>query len=150
MANFLDVVDVPKTITTNKYGDLNIHGLSVEGMAYLIKKHPQLFAIFDAKGDMKLDTNTIIDLGVEVLADFLASGLGCADDVEAVKRCRSMNAEDAWDIGEAIIEESFPGGASSFFVRVVEASKKAKFLKQGSSLPQKEKPEKKSQKVKAS
>ena len=135
MANLLDVADVPKKVKTHKFGELNVHGLSIKGLALLIKNHPELFEIFDAKGELKFEMQQIIDLGVEVLSEFLAAGLGYPGNEEAIERCGKMNAEDAWTIGQAIFEESFPGGATNFFVKVSEAAKQAQGMVAGSKAP---------------
>ena len=63
--------------------------------------------------------NTVIDLVESVLNCFLAAGLGHPGDDKAEKLCSTLNTEDVWEIGQAIIEESFPNGAQSFFNKVV-------------------------------
>lgn len=131
MANLLDVADTPAKVQTHKFGELNVYGLSIRSLAVLIKEHPELFHLFDASGNMKVGMQEIVDLGVTVLSKFLAAGLGYAGDKEAIERCSNMNAEDAWTIGNAIFEESFPGGATNFFARVSEAAKQAQILKAG-------------------
>lgn len=146
MANLLDITVVPKVVKTTKFGDLNIHGLSITGLAYLIKKHPELFKMFDQEGKQKFEVDQLIDLGSEVLTDFICAGLGYPGGSEGYEQARkkvadNMNAEDAWSVCEAILEESFPGGAANFFERVTSAMNKAKVLKQDvSSNPSELKP----------
>ena len=124
MANLLDIAVSLRHIKTQRYGEVAIHGLSIEGIAHLIKNHPELVEIFD-DGGKDFTADYIITLGVDVLANFLAAGLGYPGNPEAVERCKDMNAEDAFNIGQAILEESFPGGAKSFFEKVAQAARHA-------------------------
>ena len=119
MANILDVAPVIRTVKTHRYGDLEVTGLSIEGLVVLIKAHPQLLDLF--KGDsLQLELQKILDLGLEVAASFMAAGLGHPGNLEVMTKCKMMNAEDVWTIGQAVMEESFPGGATNFFERMAE------------------------------
>lgn len=133
MADLLDIAPTPRVVKTSKGQDVNVYGMSVEGLAFIIKKHPQLFEAFDETGKTQIGMEQIIEMGVDVLADFLVYGLGYSqkdpDYDKAFAICKRMNPEDAWNIGQAILEESFPGGAENFFVRVAEAAKSANILK---------------------
>lgn len=120
MANILDAAPVVRTVKTHRYGTLEVTGLTIEGLVYIVKAHPKLLEMF--KGEkLSLDFQAILDLGLEVVASFLAAGLGHPGNEKALAKCRSLNAEDAWSLGTAIVEESFPGGATNFFERMTEA-----------------------------
>lgn len=129
MTKFLDVVPEPRRVKTHKYGEVEVTGLTISGIAFLLKRHPELFSLFkEGQKTGNFDMQKVIDLGLEVVADFLASGLGYPGDEEAVKRCRDMNPDDTWTIGEAIIEESFPGGAANFFEKVAKAAQEKNLI----------------------
>ena len=120
MADLLDVVIVPRKVVTKQLGELDVTGLTLEGIAGLIKNHPEVVEMFVSRKDFNIQS--VIDMGVEVLASFLAAGLGHPGDDKARKLCRGMNAEDAFTIGEAILEESFPGGVLNFIERVTKVA----------------------------
>jgi hypothetical protein len=69
-----------------------------------------------------------MDLGLDFLGSFLAAGLGHPGDDSAIQRCKDMNSVDAWTLGEAIIEESFPGGAKNFFEKIGQAAQSAEIV----------------------
>lgn len=135
MADLLDIEPTPAVVKTKEYGDVNVHGLSISGLAGLVKQHPELFQLFNGEGNITLGMDELTDLGVEVVASFLAAGLGYEpNNPKALERCKKMNPEDAFDIGTAIFDKSFPGGAANFFERVVAATKQVKSL-QASAAP---------------
>lgn len=122
MANILDVSPVNRTVKTHRYGDLEVSGLSIEGLVVLVKMHPEVLDLFKGE-NMTLELTNMLELGLEVAAGFLAAGLGSPGNPDVIAKCKGMNAEDVWLIGNAIVEESFPGGASNFFDRVTAIAK---------------------------
>ena len=121
MADLLEITPSARTVKTARLGEVDVPGLSVWGLAFLIKKHPELLELIQGDGLENSDIGTLIDLGVEVLTSFLAAGLGHPGDKAAEEACRKLGPDDVWNIGHAIIEESFPDGAQGFFNKVVGA-----------------------------
>lgn len=121
MADLLEITPSTRTVKTVRLGEVDVPGLSVGGIAFLIKRHPELLELIQGDGLEKNDMESLIDLGESVLTSFLAAGLGHPGDENAEKICSQLNPEDTWAIGQAVIEESFPGGAQSFFNKVVAA-----------------------------
>ncbi len=115
----VDILDIAPVMTKVKYRgeELSVPGLSIEGIVHLLVRYPEVSSIFQGK---KMDTemSDILKLGINFVADFLAAGLGHTDDEKVIKICRAMKPEEVFDIGEAIIKDSFPGGAANFMVRV--------------------------------
>lgn len=126
MTNILDVVAINKKVKTQKYDELEVTGLSLEGIVYLVKSHPELVDIF--KGGVDINMSQILDLGLDVVTSFLAAGLGHPGNPSVLEKCRAMNAEDALAVGTAIMEESFPGGAANFFNRITQLAGSAQGL----------------------
>ncbi len=115
-SDFLDIALTKRVVKTQKYGDLNVYGLSVEGLAELWQSNPELMKLFNSNEEkIIVSAATIKDLGVSVFASFIAAGLGYSGDEEAIARCKKMNPVDAVLIAEAVLEETFPGGAANFF-----------------------------------
>lgn len=121
MADLLEITPSARTVKTARLGEVDVPGLSVGGIAFLIKRHPELLDLIQGGGLEKSDMSTLIDLGVDVLASLLAAGLGHPGDEEAEKICKDLGPDDVWNLGHAIIEESFPDGAQGFFNKVVGA-----------------------------
>lgn len=121
MANLLDITPSTKKVKTARLGEVDVPGLSVGGIAFLIKRHPELLELIQGGGLESADMNKLIDLGESVLNCFLVAGLGYPGDEKAEKLCGTLPPDDVWEIGHAIIEESFPNGAQSFFNKVVAA-----------------------------
>lgn len=150
--NLADIAPQPLEVETHKYGKVNVYGLSMAGIAHIIKNHPDIFKIMDGAGNMKMDFNAIIDLGEDVVADFLAYGLTGdyknSDELQKhIKICKTMNPEDAMTIGTAILEETFPGGATNFIQKMAAKMKEANLSDQVSKLQQKaQEPEKEGEK----
>lgn len=119
MADLLEITPSARTVKTARLGEVDVPGLSVWGLAFLIKKHPELLELIQGEGLKNNDMAALVDLGVDVLTSFLAAGLGHPGEEAAEEACRKLGPEDVWNIGHAIIEESFPDGAQSFFNKVV-------------------------------
>lgn len=95
------------------FGELNVPGLSINAIISIIKRHPEIIKIIqEEKADV--DFQKILDLGLDVVASFLAAGLGYPGDEKAEERCKNFKPDDAFDIGVAILDESFPNGVKSF------------------------------------
>lgn len=132
--NLVDIAPQPREVETHKYGKLNVYGLSMAGIAHIIKNHPDIFKVMDGAGKVQMDFNAVIALGEDVVADFLAAGLGSPGDHKAVEMCKNMNPEDAMTIGTAILEETFPGGATNFIQKIAAKFKDANLTDQASKL----------------
>lgn len=133
MPTILDTAPVPKVVKTHKYGDLDVTGLSFSGIVHIVKNHPEIFAFFDGAGQeaiANMDIQALMDLGEDVVVQFLAAGLGFPGNPEVIEKCKGMNTPDMWTISRAILEESFPGGAVNFFKTVKEAIAKAKGMQE--------------------
>ena len=124
MAGLLEITPSIRKVKTARLGEVDVPGLSVGGIAFLIKRHPELLDLIQGDGLESADMNVLIDLGESVLNCFLAAGLGYPGDEKAEKLCSTLPPDDIWEIGHAIIEESFPNGAQSFFNKVVAAVNK--------------------------
>jgi len=123
MVDILDIAPVIREVETHNLGTLTVTGLSISGIVSLIKSHPAILEVFDSESDAELDIDKIILLGEDVVAAFLAAGLGHPGEEKAIAKCKLINIDDSWKIAEAILDESFPGGAINFFERVAKAFK---------------------------
>lgn len=127
MTNILDVVIAPRKVKTNKLGELDVYGLSIEGLVILLKAQPKLLDLFQGN-KLTLDVEQILALGLDVAGGFMAAGLGHPGDDKVIAKCRAFNPEDAMLIASAILEETFPGGAENFFKKISAMATSAQVL----------------------
>lgn len=131
MADLLKITPALKQVKLYGMGgkEVDVRGLSVKSIGYLVKRHPQIIDLMQGKGGGFKDLSDLIDLGTEFVTDFLAFGLGYDQDSkdldQAREVCASLPAEDVWNVGEAILNVSFPGGSSAFFQKVASATNQA-------------------------
>lgn len=126
MADLLEIEPSFEQIVVQGLGGqkVNVKGLSLTGIGYLIKSHPDLVKLFRGGGLDLSDLDAIINLGTDFTADFLAAGLGYVGDEKAKEKCKDLPAEDIYNIGEAIVRMSFPSGPAAFFQKVQTAFSK--------------------------
>lgn len=124
MVSLKEIVPSYKTVKTS-FGEVSVTGLGLDGIAHLLKNHPQIADMIQ-KGGIVIGQDgfsfaQVVDLGLDVVSSFLAAGLGYPGDEDAISKCRKFTPEDAWNLGEAILKESFPSGPSSFFQKIAPA-----------------------------
>lgn len=122
MVGLLDIAPSNKSVETS-FGKVDVPGLTLNALVHVVKRHPKLFDLIQGK-TMELAFTEVADLGLDVAASVLAAGLGYPGDEAAEKRCKELKPEDALDLGQAILEESFPNGSKSFFDKVSKAMEK--------------------------
>jgi hypothetical protein len=115
--NLLDITQSFKTVQTRQLGEVNVPGLSLQGISFLLKRHPVIIKMLSNQ-EIKLDANAALDLGLDVVASIIAAGLGYPNDETAEAKVKELNPEDAFKILEAVFNESFPGGVTDFLERM--------------------------------
>lgn len=121
MADLLEIEPSFEQIPVHGLGGekVNVKGISLTGLGYLVKSHPELVKLFKGGGLDLSDLGAIIDLGTDFCADFLAAGLGYAGDEKAKAMCKELPPEDVFNIAEAILKMSFPeAGPTAFFLKI--------------------------------
>lgn len=120
MADLLEIEPSSRQVAVQGFGgkEVDVKGLSLTGIAHLIKSHPKLVTLFRGGGLDLSDLDAVIDLGTDFTADFLAAGLGYIGNEKARDMCKQLPAEDVYNIGEAILLMSFPTGPSAFFQKI--------------------------------
>jgi hypothetical protein len=115
--NILEAAPSSRSVKTKKWGDLDVNGISLEGVVSLLRDHPELIDLF--KGSKTEFTfKDILDKGLDLVSAVCAAGLGCPGNKEAIERCKQLSPQDLMDVGQAIMEESFPAGVANFIQRL--------------------------------
>ena len=73
MADLLEITPSARKVQTSRFGEVDVPGLSVGGIAFLIKRHPELLDLIQGDGLESANMNTLIYLGESVLNCFLAA-----------------------------------------------------------------------------
>jgi hypothetical protein len=110
MAGLVDIVLPKKTIEL--YGvKVPITGIDMDGLGALWERFPQLS---DIAASGNIGPKSILALGADVTAAFIAAGTGAAGDEAAEAVAREMPIGDKIELIAAILERSMPRGAVPF------------------------------------
>jgi hypothetical protein len=120
MVNFLDVTPSAASVKLASLGNIEVDvpGVNIQGLAHLFTNNPDIANLFTGKGFNPDNMDEIISLGSKFISEFLAAGLGHAGNQEVIDKCAKLPPGDVWELGEKIIEVSFPGGAKNFLDKV--------------------------------
>jgi hypothetical protein len=119
MVGLLDIAPSNRVVETS-FGQVDVPGLTINALVSIMKRHPEVLDLLKEEG-AELGYSQILDLGLDVSASVLAAGLGYLGNADAEERCKALKPEDAFDLGQAVLEESFPSGSQSFFDKVSKA-----------------------------
>lgn len=122
MVDFLEVVPSTTTVKLESLKtEIDVPGISIEGLARLFMANPEVADLFQGKGFDPDKVEDLIGLGSKVINEFLAAGLGYPGNEDVIEKVGKLPPGDVWDLGEAILKVSFPGGAKNFLERVTAA-----------------------------
>lgn len=105
--------DIARSFRTVKVGntDVEVPGISAEGIAYLFHRFPIIKDLIGGKPN--LEAEDLIKIAPEALAAIIAVGTGSMkpeDEAVAAK----LGAESQLALLEAIVKETMPGGVGPF------------------------------------
>ena len=114
----LGIEDIAPLVELVPIGDrnLNVYGVSAEGVVSLFRRFPQLKGWFTGGGFKVEDLMTELPEGV---AAIIAAGCGSPNSKKAEKHARLYPVETQLDILEKIGRLSFKNGFGPFVLRVV-------------------------------
>ena len=136
MADLLEITPSARTVKTARLGEVPIPGLTVEGISFLLKRHPEFAQLLEGEGLDIRDLTKLLDLGTTFMSSFLAAGMGYEGDERTEKLCLKLTPGDVFIIGKAILDESFPEGSAGFFkLAVIEIMKYGSAQKMANTKP---------------
>jgi hypothetical protein len=122
MVSFLEVVpNVAQVELASIKGKVDVPGISIEGLARLFMDNPDVANVFTGGGFDPDKVEDLAALGSKFISEFLAAGLGYPGNEDAIEKCKMLPPGDVWELGETIINVSFPGGAKNFLEKVTAA-----------------------------
>jgi hypothetical protein len=114
MVGLLDIAPAAKSVTV-RGSQVQVPGVSAEGIAHLLGRFPELRRMF-AGGEVNL--GGLQAIGGELVAAILAAGTGTPGNAEAEKMAAGLGVDEQADLLEAILLATMPGGVGPFVEKV--------------------------------
>src|SRR5262245_59395247 len=111
MVGLLDVAPVAKTVPIDGE-DVDVPGVSAEGIAFLLENYPQFTQLSALAGTGKNQdlAAILISLGPKILHQILAAGLGYPGNKKAVERVAKMSLSEQADVLDAVLKKTLSKG----------------------------------------
>jgi hypothetical protein len=110
MASLLDIAPATEVVR-----GVTVYGISARGIANLLGRFPELRALVMGR---EVDAQTLIDLAPDGIAAILAAGLGSPGDHAIEAAADRLPIESQFDMLEAILRLTLPGGFGPFAERL--------------------------------
>ncbi|HDZ74372.1 MAG TPA: hypothetical protein ENH55_16735 [Aurantimonas coralicida] len=111
------LIDIAPAVETVPVGDKDVavYGVSVHGIADLLRRFPELSKLFTGKLDKP---EHLIDLGPDIVVAIIAAGTGAPGDNAAEDVARRLGVEVQIAFLDAILRLTMPGGLGPFAERL--------------------------------
>jgi hypothetical protein len=109
------LVDIAPSIATCKVRgvDIEVPGVSAQGLAYLFMRFEDLRKLFGGRGE-DIKPETMMAQTPEIIGAFIAAGLGRFGDAKEEAIAQKLSAGDTLPLLEMIWKETFPRGYQDF------------------------------------
>lgn len=97
--------------------DVEIPGVSAEGLVHLLERFPELQALLTGKADA-IDPKNMLSFGAKVVSAIIAAGCGYPGDEQAEATARKLPVNDQLSLLEAVLRVTLPGGLGPFVERL--------------------------------
>lgn len=114
MASLLDIAPL-KEVVAIRGVDVEVPGISAEGLVYLIQKFEDLRKLFAGKGQ-EIQLEDMLQQSPALIAAFLAAGCGLPGNTDAEAMARKLGTGDQLALMEAVWRLTFPRGLKDFLV----------------------------------
>lgn len=119
MATLLDIAPVSELIPVPGKGgtkqDVEVFGVSAEGIAYLFNKFPEIRMLMTGK---TLEKDKLAKLAPAAIAAIIAAATGSPGDKKAEAVAARLPLESQMDILDATVRLTMPGGIGPFAERL--------------------------------
>lgn len=114
MASLLDIAELKDTVPIRGGKlDIEVPGISAEGLVYLIHTFQELRLLFAGKGS-EIAMEDMLQQSPQIIAAFLAAGTGLPGNKKAETFARELAAVDQAALMDKIWEVTFPRGLKDF------------------------------------
>jgi hypothetical protein len=118
MVGLLDIAPIPERVQIGN-DQIDVLGVSVEGIAHLLQRFPQFAQLQSLIGGGEKDLATVLfSLGPQVIAAIIAAGCGYPDNDDAVKRVLALDLQAQADLLDAVLRKTLTKGLDPFVARL--------------------------------
>jgi hypothetical protein len=119
MVSLLDIVPVTKMVPVNGQ-NVEVRGLGLKDIAYLIVNHPEVKKLFNGGGDTTFSIDDVLLKAPGVAYDIIVCGTGNVGSERAREIVEALPVDSQFDLIKAIVEETFrsAGGPGPFVAKV--------------------------------
>lgn len=110
MASLLEIAAVPRTVPI-RGKDVEVHGISGEGIAALMIEFPEFGKLFSGA---IADSKAMMKMAAPALAAFIAAGTGLPGDKAAMEIARKLGVGEQLDLVDEILRLTIPRGIGPF------------------------------------
>lgn len=112
MPGLLDIAAAPARVMV-RGTQVDVFGVSAEGIAYLMAGFPEIKAMLSGK-ELSLDAETLATKAPKALAAIIAAGTGQVGNAEAEAVAASLGVDEQAELLAKIFELTFPRGLGPF------------------------------------
>lgn len=119
MVSLLDIAPASAKATSVKVRgqDVEVRGVSLGDIAYLIKTFPEVKDMFDGK-DVNFTIDTLLDRAPELIYALIACGTGVRGKDGGIEAAKALSVEEQVALLNGIFSETFKGGVGPFVEQV--------------------------------
>lgn len=110
MATLLDIAPATEIVEV-RGAAIEVHGVSLTGLASLIYRYPQLSEMLSGQS---VDVPALLQLSGDVVASIIAAGIGAPGDAASEAVAGKLPLEAQADLLSAILRVTMPGGVGPF------------------------------------
>lgn len=112
MPGLLDIASAPARVEV-RGTQIDVFGVSAEGIAYLMSNFPEIKAMVSGK-EVNLDAATLATKAPRALAAIIAAGTGQVGNAQAEAVAASLAVDEQAELLARILELTFPRGLGPF------------------------------------
>lgn len=112
MVGLLDISPVTKEVPIDGDVSVEVQGLTLAGLAAILHTSKDLRDMFQGKADFSVES--IFNAGPDLVARFIAAGVGQAENKAYVDRAKSLGVGMQTDLLVGIMDLTFPKGVGPF------------------------------------
>lgn len=117
MAGLMDIAPPFDTVNVGEQS-ITVHGVSIEGLAYLLRKFPELAALFTGGSLGDLNYDTVLARVPGAVVAIIACGCGMPGDDAAEKHVNTFGVQVQADLFTKIVALTMPDGMVPFVERL--------------------------------
>lgn len=115
MVGLIDIAPSAETVSIRGQ-DVDVYGVSAEGVARLFSRFPELRKVFSGR---EVPVEEIIGMGGDIVSAIIAAGTGASGNAEAEEVARKLSIDEQVDLLSAILRVTLPKGVRPFVEKLM-------------------------------